>query len=403
MATFDANTTRRITELASKGNINLDELLKVINPSLPPDRRVVLQPTSPIGVYKTFLDSDMVKGKVELVTSGMWSNDSGSLTTFFTSSAQTTSSLGKYFWEVYDQNPATTGEVQFSVAYGHVNGSGSVGLNVSPTSTLATRATYSQYKSILLNPSDPKFSFENADGVLTDSNSIYVINVSRERFREKIDPGNWQLTLSGSNGTFTFIDDSGKKFNDMAGYAGRVFKVASGSLNLGTQNQSTIVNSTTVTNQGELGYGLFYPDRGVVVLNPVAIGSLVGEVTGAIPLYSGNLSGSLDTSAEAYNHARLYRSIQLGGSFVARRTEQISTEHFFVRATNREFNYTNNPTLVNSDGTLVYDAFITDPTTYITTIGLYNDSNELIAVAKTSQPIPKSPDKEVLVRVKLSF
>lgn len=403
MATFDANTTRRITELAGKGNINLDELLKIINPSLPPDRKVVIQPTTSIGVYKTFLDSDMVKGKVELVTTGMWSNDSGSLTTFFTSSAQTTSTNGKYFWEVYNTNSSDTQEVQFSIAYGHANGSGSVSLATNSLSTLATRATYSQYKSILLNPNDSYFSFENSDRTLVDSKSIYVINVSRERFREKIDPGNWEIALSGSNGTFTFIDDSGKKFSDTAGYAGRVFKVVSGSLNIGTQNQSTIVNSTAPNG---LGYGLFYPDRGIIVLNPAAMGSLLGNVTfstGSGHSETGNVSGSLSTQVEAYNQARLFSSIKLGSKFVARRTEQISTEHFFVRATNREFNYTNNPTAVNSNGTLVYDDFITNPTTYITTIGLYNDSNELIAVAKTSQPIPKSPDKEVLIRVKLSF
>jgi len=86
-----------------------------------------------------------------------------------------------------------------------------------------------------------------------------------------------------------------------------------------------------------------------------------------------------------------------------RRTENISTQHFFVRATNREFNYSNNPTYVKTDGTFVETTFKTDPYTYITTIGLLNDANELIAVAKTSQPIAKSFDKEVLIKVKLSF
>ncbi len=51
---------------------------------------------------------------------------------------------------------------------------------------------------------------------------------------------------------------------------------------------------------------------------------------------------------------------------------------------------------------IIESTFETDPQTYITTIGLYNDANELIAVAKTSQPIVKSFDKEVLIKVKLS-
>jgi hypothetical protein len=86
-----------------------------------------------------------------------------------------------------------------------------------------------------------------------------------------------------------------------------------------------------------------------------------------------------------------------------RRTENISTQHFFVRATNREFNYSNNPTYTKTDGTFVETTFNTDPQTYITSIGLYNDSNEVIAIAKTSQPVVKSFDKEVLIKVKLSY
>jgi hypothetical protein len=93
-----------------------------------------------------------------------------------------------------------------------------------------------------------------------------------------------------------------------------------------------------------------------------------------------------------------------GGDFEARRTENVSTQHFFVRATNREFNYSNNPTYITgSDGSFTEVSFESDPKTYITTVGLYNDSNELIDVAKTSQPIRKSYDSDTLIKVKLSF
>ena len=82
-------------------------------------------------------------------------------------------------------------------------------------------------------------------------------------------------------------------------------------------------------------------------------------------------------------------------------TQFVSTQHFFVRATNREFNYSNNPTYVNSLGKFAETSFETDPNTYISTIGLLNDANEMIAVAKTSQPIQKSFDKEVLIKVNI--
>ena len=207
------------------------------------------------------------------------------------------------------------------------------------------------------------------------------------------------MTVSGSNGVFTFIDDSGKKFGDTLGKAGRVFKVVSGSLNLGTENEATINTTTSSANEG---FGLFYPDRGIIILNPSAIAATVGTVkpwgTTAV-----TLAGNEAVDAEYQNHKRLVQAIANGADFEARRTENVSTQHFFVRATNREFNYSNNPTYTNADGTFVETTFETDPQTFITTVGLLNDSNELIAVAKTSQPINKSFDKEVLIKVKLSF
>ena len=324
------------------------------------------------------------------------------MTTFYTSSTQNVTST-QYYTNVYEYNPqiSSSAEVNFAVAYGHMNGSGSTTLDVNQDSLEATKATYYQYKSLLLDTTDTMFSFQNSGGTTTDSNSIYVINIQRARYRESMDAGNWELHLKGSNGTFKFIDDSGKKFGDTLGKAGRVFNIVSGSLNLGTQNDVTI-KSTTDSTTG-LGFGLFYPDRGIMVLNPKAIGSLVGTVSDSQGTVIGNLSGSTDTTVERYNHNRLLYAISGSGNFEARRTENVSTQHFFVRATNREFNYSNNPSYVNTDGTFSETTFNTDPYTYVTTVGLYNDSNEMIAVAKTSQPIAKSFDKEILIKIKLSF
>jgi hypothetical protein len=393
----DPNITAQLQALAQGGTIDSNDVVALLNSALPAGQQLQSGAGVTTGIYKRFGEFDKVNAKVEVVTTGLWSGDTGSLTAAFTSSTQVAAASGDYYYNVYNANPATdtSAEVQFGVAYGHVNGSGSVSLANSDDALLASKATYAQYKSILLDPTDSKFSFENGSGVATDSNDIYAVNINRARYREKMDPGNWSLNLSGSNGLFKFIDDSGKKFGDTLGKAGRVFKVVSGSLNLGTENAATI-NSTT--SSGNEGFGLFYPDRGIIVLNPSAIGATVGDIAG-----QGNVSGSLSVSAEQENHKLLVNSIDLGADFQARRTENVSTQHFFVRATNREFNYSNNPTYVNTNGTFAETTFETDPKTYITTVGLLNDANELIAVAKTSQPIEKSFDKEVLIKVKLSF
>jgi len=396
----DPNITAQLQDLASGGQIDSNDVVALLNSALPSGQQLQTGAGVSTGIYKRFGEFDKVNAKVEVITTGLWTGDTGSLTAAYTSSTQVAAASGDYYYNVYNADPGTdtTAEVQFGVAYGHINGSGSISLANSDDALLASKANYAQYKSVILDPTDTKFSFENAAGTKIDSNDIYAINVNRARYREKMDPGNWSLTLTGTGGTHTFIDDSGKKFGDTLGKAGRVFKVVSGSLNLGTENEAT-VNSTV--SSGDVGFGLFYPDRGIILLSPAALEDAVGSIT--VNGASVSIAGSASTSAEQENHKILVNAINVGGDFQARRTENVSTQHFFVRATNREFNYSNNPTYVNATGKFAETSFETNPKTYISTIGLLNDANEMIAVAKTSQPIEKSFDKEVLIKVKLSF
>jgi hypothetical protein len=380
----------------SNGRVDMDTIVSTLNHYLPASQQLSTQATT-TGIYKRFATSDMVDGKVEVVTAGLWSGDAGSLTSVYTSSAQTASVSAQYYYNIYNKNPQSdsTAEVQYSVAYGHKYGSGSVSLQQSDTALLATKATYAQYAALLLD-SGSTFTFTADDNLQEISNDIYVINIGRSQYRETMDAGNWSLTLSGSKGKFTFIDNSGKKFGDTFGKTGTVFDIASGSLNLGTQNDATVLN--WYDNGNAQGYGKFFSDKAIIVLNPIAIGNTVGDI-GTM----GNLSGSLLTTSNRFNQKLLAQSINLGGDFQARRTENVKTTHYFVRVNNREFNYSNNPTYVDANGYFAERSFDTDPKTFITTIGLYNDYNELIAVAKTSQPIPKGFDKEVLLKIKLSF
>ena len=390
---------------SQNGNVTSEQLTEIINQYLSGGDKVASQGGNlSTGIYKRFGEYDTVQGKVETVTTGLWSGDNGSLSTFFTSSIQTSASL-EYYLNVYNADPATdeTAEVQYAVAFGNKYGSGSTSLAVDDNSTQATKATYAQYRQILLEQNDEFFSFESASGGTIDSEDIYVVNVARARYKESMDPGNLEFILSGSNGTFRFIDDSGKKFSDTVGKAGRVFNIVSGSLNLGTENPATVVDaySTAGVSSGQ-GFGLFYPDLGIIVLNPTAIMAEVGDSydsgsNALSELYKG-------FAYEGQNQFLLHHMLEGGGDFQARRVENLSTSHYFVRAQNREFNFSNNPTFISgSDGTFRESSFEINPKTYITSIGLMNDANEMLAVAKTSQPIEKSFDKEVLIKVKLDF
>jgi hypothetical protein len=205
---------------SQQGNLTSEQLTQIINQYLTGNEKLGAQGGAITnGIYKRFGEFDQVTGKVEIVTTGMWSGDTGSLSEFYTSSAQ---NAVNYYTNVYSTNPATDegATVQYALAYGHKNGSGSISLENSDISTLATKATYAQYRSILLDQDDQFFSFYSSSaGNTHDSSDIYVINVARSRYKETMDAGNWSLRLSGSNGVSTLIDDSGKKFSDTVGKA----------------------------------------------------------------------------------------------------------------------------------------------------------------------------------------
>ena len=384
--------------------IDTNELVRIVNQFLGTGEQISSDITTITnGIYKKFGTIDKVTNRTEIVTSGIWSGDEGSLTTFFTSSAQRDSSTGKYYLDVY--NVATSSdaaEVQFSIAYGDVNAFGAPTFDQDDTSTLSTKAVYNQFKNVLLDSADPYFTVlsgpTGSAAATVDLTSFYVININRARYKERLDPGNIQIKLSGSLGLVTLIDNSGGTDENVT-TAGRVYNLVSGSLNIGVAESASIKQYTdTYTQQG---YGLFYPDMGIILLNPNALSASVDtKLMAAFDSKNGKYHQSGSTSGSLY----LYNSLKGGEDFQARRTENVSTSHYFVRANNREFNFSNNPTFVTGQvGAFVNPSFERDPKVYITSVGLYDDANELLAIAKTSRPIEKSFDKEVAIKVKLDF
>lgn len=345
--------------------------------------------------------NDVVGNQTETVTAGLWSDNIASLTTFFTSSAETTAQR-RYYVDVYQETPSADGAAtQFSLAFGHALGSGSDSqgqLEDSPS-----KAVYSQYRQLLLNPTDSRFT--TAGSGSTDY--IYVINFKRNRLRERLDAGNFEIplrTISGSRPTnatgsvnvsgsrvITLIDDSSIS-NPAVGDSGQVYNIVSGSINDGVYNPAAPVY-----------YGLAYPAFGTLILD----GKMLDQQL--------NFQTNTGSSSEGNNHFALFHSIS-GSSvltnpstgdaygFLARNSENVTSTNYFVRIKNGEYNFSNNPSFTSgSNGQLSQTTFIGDPKTYVTTIGLYNDNQELLAVAKLSKPLLKSFQREALIRVKLDF
>lgn len=352
-------------------------------------------------VYKIFnAAEDVITGDIQVISSPLWSENVNPLSGgysagvgFFTSSTQGTIS-GMYYTDVYHRDPATAtnAAIQFAVAYGNINGSGSVGdantvgQNINDT---PTRAIYSQYRNLLLPPTDNAFTFTSPAGASTPDD-IFVINIARARYRQKIDPGNWELRI-GRGATAanwptiysSFIDNSGASDNPEIGASGRIFNIISGSG--GVQSADTTV------------YGLFYPDAGVMVFNASALSASLGMV----PATEFNTGSNSNTVRNGFS---FYKRISGSSYFAARSEEKVNSTHYFVRVTNKQFNFSNNPTYVTGSlGQFLHPQMQNNPSVYITTVGMYDNLNRLVAVAKLSQPLLKSFNREVLIKVKLDY
>ena len=328
--------------------------------------------------------NDIIENQRTTVTSGLWTGGSTTLTSFFTSS--TTSS---YFVDVYNANPATdtSAEVQFALGYAHIDGSGSVGNQSSQTTSgdRQTAALYRQFRNVLLAPNTDKFKFTSSP-TASGEKDFYFLSFQRARMREKVDPGNWELHLDGGTDKVKLIDDSSTASSVTVEQGGRVFNVVSGSITDGVKTAAS-----AETSKG--AYGLFYPDMGIILLNPTRVTTGVADIT-----------TTRSANTQDNNKGDLFDSIVQGANFQARREEEISSTSYFCRVNNRKFNFSANPTFATqSDGSLTQPTFFKDPQTFITQVGLYNDTNELLAIAKLSQPLLNSYAREAIIKVKLDF
>ena len=333
---------------------------------------------------------DIVENQKTTISSGLWSGGSATLTSFFTQSAN--GNITGSFLELYNEDPnlSSSAESQFSIGYAHIDGSGSAGNTTKlTTGGRQTAALYSQFRNVLLAPNTTHFEFTNSPTASGDKD-FYFVSFQRARQREKIDPGNWELKLgqvssAGRTTALTLIDDSGATTNPTVNQGGRVFNVVEGSISSGI--------TTAAASEKNGSYGLFYPDLGLILLNATK-----AETSGGLGVQARS-SDTFDNRPKAF-----FNSLVSGSSFQARREEEISSTNFFVRANNKDFNFSSNPTFsTGSDGSLTQASFFKDPKTFITQVGLYNDENELLAIAKLSKPVLKSYSREAIIKVKLDF
>lgn len=329
-------------------------------------------------------------------TKGLFRCAGESLSSFYTASL--TTKQQKYYLRVLNESEGTTDSYhQFDVTYCHISGSGSSHIE-GEVDLYPAKTMYRKYMLECFGSTAGKFPFKNG----INGDYFYVIQLDRDQFKEKLDPGNFELALcelssSGtishptSNRLFRLIDESKDTRQEVVTNEGiqEYYYVTSGSLRDGVYNE-----------KDDNAWGVIFPKMGLIILDGVVLDQSCSFST---------ITGSTD----GQNAKRLFLSVsgaavptayRPSGSFFARSFETFLTETYFCRANADEFNTSNNYTYVTgSDGFFKFDYFKSKPNSYITTIGLYNRKRELLAVGKLKNPILKNEGKvcifEVVVRL----
>ena len=348
-------------------------------------------------MYTRFQDNDTVTRQAQELVTSTWSNNLNNLQSQFTASTvdftQATSS-GNFYVEVLNKVASdTTAETQYFVSYGHRLGSGSPDFTHDTGSfgLSPSRTVYNQYRQLHFNDDTKNFTF----GTHTPDD-IFVINIARGRYKQRLTLGSLSLHISGAaNGTTTqtsikLTDDS---VTNPAG---------AGTSNLGTYYNivsganGVVLGGTTATTQvgGSGSYGHFYPEAGLIILN----GDFGKVGTATAPTRGQAVSNNTDQ-----NHLKLWNHISASAHFIVDTTEEINSEFYFCRTRNDQFNYTNNESFIDANKNIRFESMQLNPKVFITTVGLYNDAFELVAIAKLSQPVAKDFTKEALIRVKLDY
>lgn len=341
--------------------------------------------------FKRFDQQDVVVS-AESVSTPLWSGNVTALSSFYTSSTQVGGPSGDYYYNIYQTGSADeSSRTQFSLTYGNKDGKGSIVYNPNVPGKSPTSTIFGQYRSLVLGDEDSDFVFGSIP-----SNHFYAIAIDRARYKEKLLPGTLDLVLQSGSNSVTLTDNSQVVSTVTFTDSGREYDLVSGSL--GTINSGLQVDGHTVAAGS---YGKLYPDIGVILLNANALQATVAD--GGLDLDIKVTPGIIHDDGKSTNIQKAFDLFEEGGKFRIQSEETISSNFVFVRARNNEFNYSSNPSLITGSGEIRHNVMINSPQSYVTSVGLYNDNNDLLAIAKLSRPLLKDFTKESLIRVKLDY
>jgi len=250
----------------------------------------------------------------------------------------------------------------------------------------------------------------------TKINEALFFNFTRLLAKDEIKKGSFSLEL-GATAAYTTPDSATVLITDASGSEG--YKVNSPAGEYGILFAKDGTGTPMASPFGTVGMpcGLLYYQAGIAVLSASVFQS--GSIYGGADLVQPGLlaanaqMGQPDAPGEAgFIEAVLTGSAISGACDDLRHrivnvsfnnTTELNSTIYFCRASHNDFNYSSNPTYLSASKMVVKNNSTDSPVSYTTAVGLYSADNELLAVAKLSEPLKKDPSSEFTLRVRLDY
>ena len=240
------------------------------------------------------------------------------------------------------------------------------------------------------------------DGNLTDGgtkiNEAFIINFTRLLTKDEVKKGSFTLEL-GVTGGYTGPFTDRIKLQDTNGINSYKVNSPAGEYGILYATNSENVPLDGITGSTQQAAGLIYYQAGVAVVTASVFSGLLSssvEMNATCEDVDAVLTGStIKSSCDEFRH-RIY-DLSFNNSV------ELNSTVYFCRANHNEFNYSANPTYLSASKLVVKNDSADVPVAYATTVGLYSPDNELLAVAKLSEPLKKDPTAEFTVRVRLDY
>jgi len=284
--------------------------------------------------------------------------------------------------------------------YVHTTGSGVDNSNPAYPAQFTTTSSriYDYFASVLNDHED--FVFSN-----TKVDALAIISFRNRKLRNGFRLGTCQIKHNAGSASGFFVSDF---------YNGSNIHTSSlqGPYSLLIEKGNTSYNETilrNIDNTEDRIVGKVYKNYGIVLLDLVKlfIRDTVGNFQTAqsrdwtnwntnwpiAAVVSSSYSWSLDRTKEALTHLRV-----VDNNTDARRV-------YFCKGNINEFNTSTNPSFyaTGSRGEPTTVSLFAPTFTYVTSVGLYNDDNELMAIGKLNKPLKKDHTSELHITARISY